>query len=98
MNKDKLFAPFLMLFAAAIASIIMFRGNYDTTELLAILLCVMIFFYILGSLIQKRVLSFMNQIAEKEAAEAAEAAAEGEVVEKEAVAEEAVEGADNTEE
>ncbi len=87
MKKSKLFAPFLMLLAAAIASIIMFRGNYDTTELLSILLCVMIFFYVIGSLIQKKVLSFMNQIKEKEAREAAN---EGEVIEKEAVAEDTV--------
>ena len=70
MKKSKLFAPFLMLLAAAIAAIVMFRGNYDTTELLAILLCVMLFFYFLGSLIQKKVLSFMDQIMEKERMEA----------------------------
>ena len=86
MKKSKLFAPFLMLLAAAIASIIMFRGNYDTTELLSILLCVMIFFYVLGSLIQKKVLSFVKQIKEKEAMEAEN---EGEVIEKEAVTEDA---------
>ena len=85
MKKNKLFAPFLMLFAAAVASIVMFRGNYDTTELLLILLCVMIFFYCIGNLIQKKVVSFMNQIKEKEAEEAEK---EGEVIEKEAVPEE----------
>ena len=79
MKKSKLFAPFLMLLAAAIAAIVMFRGNYDTTELLAILLCVMLFFYFLGSLIQKKVLSFMVQIMEKERMEAEN---EGEVIEK----------------
>lgn len=79
MKKSKLFAPFLMLLAAAIAAIVMFRGNYDTTELLAILLCVMLFFYFLGSLIQKKVLSFMDQIIEKERMEAEN---EGEVIEK----------------
>ena len=79
MKKSKLFAPFLMLLAAAIAAIVMFRGNYDTTELLAILLCVMLFFYFLGSLIQKKVLSFMDQIMEKERMEAEN---EGEVIEK----------------
>lgn len=79
MKKSKLFAPFLMLLAAAVASVIMFRGNYDTTELLAILLGVMVFFYIIGSLIQKKVLSFMDQIREKERLEAEN---EGEVIEK----------------
>lgn len=87
MKKSKLFAPFLMLLAAAIASIIMFRGNYDTTELLTILLCVMIFFYVLGSLIQKKVLSFIKQIEEQEAREAEN---EGEVIEKEVAMEESV--------
>lgn len=94
MKKSKLFAPFLMLLAAAIASIIMFRGNYDTTELLSILLCVMIFFYVVGSLIQKKVLSFVNEIKEREAKEAAD---EGEVIEKEAVAEDTVKEKDAVE-
>ena len=79
MKKNKMFAPFLMLLAAAVAAIIMFRGNYDTTELLVILLGVMVFFYIAGSLIQKKVLSFMDQIREKERLEAEN---EGEVIEK----------------
>lgn len=85
MKKSKLFAPFLMLLAAAVASIVMFQGNYDMTELLLILLCVMIFFYLIGSFIQKKVVSFIEQIKEREAAEAAK---EGEVIEKEASAEE----------
>lgn len=79
MKKSKLFAPFLMLLAAAVASIIMFRGNYDMTELLVILLCVMVFFYLVGSIIQKKILSFMDQIRERERLEAEK---EGEVIEK----------------
>lgn len=79
MKKGNLFAPFLMLFAAAVAAIVMFRGNYGTTELLMILLGVMLFFYLLGLLIQKKVLSFMDQIREKERIEAEN---EGEVIEK----------------
>ena len=94
MKKSKLFAPFLMLLAAAIASIIMFKGNYDTIELLTILLCVMIFFYVIGSLIQKKVLSFVNEIKEREAKEAAD---EGEVIEKEAVTEDTVKEKDAVE-
>lgn len=80
MKKSRLFAPFLMLFAGAVTSIVMFKGNYDATDLLIILLCVMVFFYLAGCLIQKKVLSFINQIREKEAAEAEN---EGEVIEKE---------------
>ncbi len=85
MKKSKLFGPFLMLFAAAVASIIMVRGNYDLTQLLTILLCVMIFFYLLGNLIQKKIISFMEEIKKKEKEEAAK---EGEVIEKDVAAEE----------
>lgn len=77
-----------MLLAALIAIIIMFRGNYDMTELLFILLCVMVIFYALGCFIQKKVYSFVKQIEEREAKEAQEAAKEGEVIEKEAMPEE----------
>ena len=92
MKKLRLFAPFLMLLAAAIASIIMFKGDYDTNRLLVILLCVMIVFYGAGCLIQKKLISFIEQIQEREAAEAEAVAAaeaevqikgEGEVIEKE---------------
>lgn len=81
MKKIRLLAPFLTLLSAAVSSIIMFRADYDTTELLIILLCVMVFFYIAGSVIQKKVISFMEQIEEKERIEAEN---EGEVIEKEA--------------
>ena len=88
MKKSKLFAPFLMLLAGAVACIVMFQGNYDTTELLTILLCVLVVFYAAGYLIQKKVVSFMDQIREKEEKEEKEAASEGEVIEKEALSEE----------
>lgn len=70
MKKSRLFAPFLMLLAAALASIIMFRGSYDTTEMLVILLFVMIFFYAAGVFIQKKISSFVEQIREEERIEA----------------------------
>ncbi|MGN0376047.1 MAG: hypothetical protein ACI4ED_00270 [Suilimivivens sp.] len=79
MKKSRLFAPFLMLLAAAVASIVMFRGNYDLTEQLVILLCVMVFFYLVGAFIQKKIISFMDQIRENERMEAEN---EGEVIEK----------------
>lgn len=104
MRKLRYFAPFLMLLASAIASIIMFKGDYDTNRLLVILLCVMIVFYGAGCLIQSKMTSFVEQILEREAIEAeaaakAEAAAaaaeaeaeikgEGEVIEKEIPVEE----------
>ncbi|MBR5799951.1 MAG: hypothetical protein IKY23_07790 [Lachnospiraceae bacterium] len=85
MKKSKLFGPFLMLFAAALASIIMVRGSYDTTEMLLILVCVMVVFYLAGNFIQKKVLSFMEEIKKKEKEEAKK---EGEVIEKENAKEE----------
>lgn len=100
MKKIRLFAPFLMLLASAIASIIMFRGDYDTNKWLVILLCVMLVFYCAGCLIQKKMISFIEQIQEREEAEAAAAAeaerkaaeaeikGEGEVIEKDIPVEE----------
>lgn len=85
MKKSKLLGPFLMLLAAAIASIIMVRGNYDTTEMLLILVCIMIVFYLAGNFIQKKILSFMEEIKKKEKEEAKR---EGEVIEKENAKEE----------
>ena len=84
MKKKKLFAPFLMLLAGAVASIAMYCFHYTTAEMLPVLLIVLLVFYAAGSLIQKNVVSFMNQIREKEEAlkreaqerEAAEKAAE----------------------
>lgn len=70
MKKLKYIAPILMLFSSAVASIIMFRGEYDTNTMLVILLCVMLVFYGVGCLIQKYVISFVNQILEREKAEA----------------------------
>lgn len=84
MKKNKLFAPFLMLFAGAVVSIVMYIKQYSMKQMLIILLCVLIAFYLIGCLIQKKVVSFMQQIKEKEEAEKAEKAQiEGEVIEKE---------------
>lgn len=48
--KRKWIPPFLMLFAGAVSSIIMFLLHYETQNMLAILLGVLIVFYIIGSL------------------------------------------------
>lgn len=85
MKKSKLFAPFLMLLAGAIACIIMYGSHYDTMEMLLILLAVLLIFYAAGYLIQKQVVSFMKQIQEQEEEKAEK---EGEVIEKEIPAEE----------
>lgn len=81
MKKNRLFAPFLMLLAGAVASIVMRYFRYSTGEMLPILLCVLIIFYFGGCFIQKKITAFMKQIKEEEAKE-------GEVVEKELSGEE----------
>lgn len=84
MKKNRLFAPFLMLLAGAVASIVMRCFRYSTGEMLPILLGVLIVFYFAGCLIQKKVNTFVEQIKSEEAKE-------GEVVEKEAQQEEEAE-------
>ena len=47
-GKVRLITPFLMLFAGALASIIMFIKKYDLYTMLWILLIVLIVFYAIG--------------------------------------------------
>ena len=76
MKKSKLFAPFLMLFAGAVASITMFYFHYPAAQMLPRLLAVLLVFYFAGCFIQKKVLAFVGQIREnEEALEKAAAAA-----------------------
>lgn len=84
MRRDRLFAPFLMLLAGAVAGIVMRYFRYSTKEMLPILLIVLLVFYFAGCLIQKKVNTFMEQIKQEEAKE-------GEVVEKEVSQEEETE-------
>lgn len=92
MKKSKLFAPFLMLLAGAVASIMMYHFDYGLKQMLIILSIVLLAFYIAGFFIQKKVISFMEQIKEEEEKE-------GEVIEKDAEddsqVEVASEGAEN---
>lgn len=81
MKKGKLFAPFLMLLACAVASIVMYISNYSMGEMIPRLLAVLIIFYITGYFIQKKITAFVEQIREEEAKE-------GEVIEKEVPAQE----------
>ena len=76
MKKDKLFAPFLMLLAGAVVSLMMYFFHYSTKEMLPILLAVLLVFYIAGSFIQMKVNSFVRQIKEEMAAKAAKEAEE----------------------
>lgn len=80
MKKGKLFAPFLTLLAAAITLAIMLVLNYKLKRIAITLLIVVIVFYIIGSLIQKRVLKFIEK--NEELARELEAENEGEVIEK----------------
>ena len=76
MKKSKLFAPFLMLFAGAVASITMFYFHDPAAQMLPRLLAVLLVFYFAGCFIQKKVLAFVGQIREnEEALEKAAAAA-----------------------
>ena len=79
MKNDKLFAPFLTLLALAIALLCTIRWHYSLLETLCVLLIVLIVFYAIGSLIQRRVNKFIADNEEK-AREAAEK--EGSVIEK----------------
>ncbi len=79
-TRLKLMPVLIMLIAGAATSIITFLLHYDTHKAMWILLGVLIFFYILGIILQKIVYHFEKQIAEEEARIAEE---EGKVVEKE---------------
>ena len=68
-----------MLFAGAVSSIAMYLFRYSMEEMLPVLLAVLIIFYIAGCMIQKNVVSFMDQIREREAAAMEEEAAKDEI-------------------
>lgn len=75
-KKRKLIPPFVMLSAGAIISIAMFALRYNTKDMLVILLCVLVVFYIAGELIKWMFDRFEAQIEEARLEE-------GEVIEKE---------------
>lgn len=66
MKKSRLFAPFLMLLAGAIASIMMYCSEYTTGQMLPRLILVLFVFYLAGCFIQKKILKFVEQIKEEE--------------------------------
>lgn len=78
--KNKLFAPFLTLFAVALSLAVMLgSGEYKLKEILVVLLIVLIVFYIAGLAIQTRVNKFIEANEEQLRLEAEE---EGAVIEK----------------
>ena len=81
MIRKKLFAPFLMLLSGAITAIVMFIKDYGTTPLLVTVLCVMIFFYLVGAVIQKMIISYVDLLIEEEQKQEAES--EEEAIEEE---------------
>ena len=83
-KKRKLIPPFVMLFAGAVSSITMRILHYDTGTMLTVLLCVLLCFYIAGCLIKRMLDKFEAQIEEANMEE-------GEVIEKELVAEDELE-------
>ena len=75
-KKRRLIPPFVMLFAGAVISITMRVLHYELKTMLIILLCVLVGFYIAGSVIKYMLDKFENQIEEA-------GMEEGEVIEKE---------------
>lgn len=95
MRKNKLFAPFLTLVAVAISLFLMLKWGYKRIDMLWTLLVILIVFYVIGSLIQKRVNKFVeaNEALLKEQEEL-----EGAVIEKEATNEEDLDNSEAGEE
>ena len=75
-RKRKLIPPFVTLLAGAIVSITMRILNYETLQMLIILLCVLLGFYFVGRILQIMLDRFELQIQEAHMEE-------GEVIEKE---------------
>ena len=75
-KKRRLIPPFVMLSAGAVISITMRILHYETKTMLIVLLCVLVGFYIAGSVVQYMLDQFEKQIEEANMEE-------GEVIEKE---------------
>ena len=81
-KKRRLIPPFVMLFAGAVISIAMRILHYEMKTMLIILLCVLVGFYIAGSVFKYMLDRFEKQIEEA-------SMEEGEVIEKELAEEDA---------
>lgn len=82
-KKRRLIPPFVMLSAGAITSITMRMLHYETKDMLIILLCVLVGFYIAGSVLQYMLDRFEKQIEEANMEE-------GEVIEKDLAEEDGI--------
>lgn len=63
-KKRRLIPPFVMLFAGAVTSITMRLLHYEMKTMLIVLLCVLIGFYIAGSVLKYMLDKFERQIEE----------------------------------
>lgn len=61
-GKVRLITPFLMLFAGALASIIMFIKKYDLYTMLWVLLIVLIVFYVIGDVVRYLYMSVQPRV------------------------------------
>lgn len=83
-SKVRLITPFLMLFAGALASIIMFIKEYDLYTMLWVLLIVLIVFYIIGDVARYLYMSVQPRVLPQGEIEEMIAMMNNGVVEKEA--------------
>lgn len=81
MNKAKLFAPFLTLLSVGLSLLVMLKGDYTLRDMAVRLLLVLILFYVIGLIIQNKVIKFMEANEQKLLEEAEK---EGAVIEKDA--------------
>ncbi len=61
-GKVRLITPFLMLFAGALASIIMFIKKYDLYTMLWVLLIVLVVFYVIGDVVRYLYMSVQPRV------------------------------------
>lgn len=85
-QKLKMLPVLIMLAAGAVTSIITYALHYESKTALLILLGVLLFFYIAGSLLRKLIIRFEKEVEAKEKERLEE---EGKVVEKDKEAAEA---------
>lgn len=64
-KKRKLIPPFVMLSAGAVTSITMYTLHYKAKDMLLILLCVLLVFYVAGELLKWMLDRFEAQVDEK---------------------------------
>lgn len=97
-SKVRLITPFLMLFAGALASIIMFIKKYDFYTMLWVLLIVLIVFYMIGDVVRYLYMSVQPRVLPQDQIEEMIAMLNNSVVEKDTEETEIVTESDSEEE